>query len=187
VTGVTRGAALQFGFDTLIEQGGGVLQVPHHGFGLLPVALKRIDHGEPLAFLDGTLFRLGGGLSVDACLKMVLPGHLSLRDGTKPDGLRIAVVQEQEVCQSRLKNRPEAAYPYSCGGSRQGVRGRLLADHDQEVARGYSAKGKPRLRSYLRRCLAETRARDKYPAANPMTNTAARRNREESIPMAFYS
>ncbi|NOJ50365.1 hypothetical protein [Bradyrhizobium archetypum] len=85
VAGVARGTALQFGLDALIKQARDVVQIPHYCFRLSPGPLKRVDRGEALAFLDGALFGLCGVGSLNSCLKMVLPGHLSLRDGTRPD------------------------------------------------------------------------------------------------------
>ena len=42
----------------------------------------------------------------------------------------------------------------------------------ERYSASYSASGKPRLRSYLRRCFAEISARTQYPAPNPKKNTA---------------
>jgi hypothetical protein len=42
----------------------------------------------------------------------------------------------------------------------------------ERCSASYSASGKPRLRSYLRRCFAEISARTQYPAPNPKKNTA---------------
>jgi len=91
VIGVARGTALQFALDALIEQDGGVLQIPHHCFRFLPGPLERIDHGQALALLDGTPFGLGGGGSLNACLRMMQSGRLSLRDGTRAVSVAVLV------------------------------------------------------------------------------------------------